>query len=35
MIDVRLTELDRLIAARSRIGLSGPERTQEIAVSAL
>lgn len=35
MIDVRLAELDRLIAARSRVGLSGPERTREIAVPEL
>jgi hypothetical protein len=32
MIDVRLAELDRLVAARTRVGLSGPERTREIAV---
>jgi tetratricopeptide (TPR) repeat protein len=32
MIGVRLADLDRLIATRSRVGLSGPERTREIAV---
>jgi tetratricopeptide (TPR) repeat protein len=31
-IGVRLEELDRLVAVRSRVGLSGPERTREIAV---
>ncbi len=31
MIDVRLAELDRLIVARPSVGLSGPERTREIA----
>jgi len=35
MIDVRLAELERLIAARARVGLSGPERTREIAVPEL
>jgi tetratricopeptide (TPR) repeat protein len=32
MIDVRLAELARLIAARARVGLSGRERTREIAL---
>ncbi|HVR20344.1 MAG TPA: tetratricopeptide repeat protein [Polyangiaceae bacterium] len=33
MIEVHVAELDRLVAARERLGLSGPERTREIAVS--
>ena len=33
MIEVHLAELDRLISARTRLALSGPERTREIAVS--
>jgi tetratricopeptide (TPR) repeat protein len=33
MIEVHIAELDRLVTARARLGLSGPERTREIAVS--